>query len=231
MLPHLVGFANEFRSPGVKCRLSAFVVVVLLPWAFQQKTPPAVFAVPVFFRFLHLFLCVMNRFVQNAFVTESEYTDSVYTCQVESTKSVSQEKNKNPVHVDLGSKLWKFQQELGLTQEILGKKFSTVRADEWRREYSKRMIQGYESGENELSSELLYNIWKAGYSIDDIFAERAQSLKDSDHLTDQEADARAKDVTIRSGNADFFSKTEPLPTGKVSTKGERVAKPRSVKKR
>jgi len=84
-------------------------------------------------------------------------------------KNIKSDKPKNPVHVELGSKLWKFQQDLGLTQEALGAKFSTKRADQFARRFSSRMIQGYESGENELSGELLFNIWQAGYSVDQLF--------------------------------------------------------------
>lgn len=106
-------------------------------------------------------------------------------------------KLKNPVHVELGSKLWKFQQNLGITQEALGAKFSTKRDDEFARVYSKRMIQGYESGENELSGELLLNIWKAGFSVDDFFAEKmpGDSSQTAQETIDESSSARQSQAT------------------------------------
>jgi hypothetical protein len=118
----------------------------------------------------------MTSFVRDASVTRLEYTDSVYPCQEENTNFVKQPKKKNPVWVEVGSKLWKFQQDLELTQKALGERFSTNREDEWSRSFTTRTIQGYESGENEISGELLYNIHKAGYSVDAIFDDMAQDL-------------------------------------------------------
>ena len=84
--------------------------------------------------------------------------------------------NIRPIDREIGSKLWKFRQYLDLKQKEFGQKFSSVGGQGMAREFSQRMINGYESGENELSGELLWNIWKAGFSIDLIFAEQEQDL-------------------------------------------------------
>lgn len=155
-------------------------------------------------------------------MTETEYTNSVNTCQEESTSFVAKEEEKNPVHVEMGSKLWKFQQELNLTQEEFGKKFSTKRNDQFARSFSKRMIQGYESGENELSGELLFNIWKAGFSINALFAETAQPLNiDPDSITGTLRDAISqRQSNERTSTPAQGAKGGSAPTGDARNTGD-----------